>query len=83
MRFIKLTRAEVGIIYQQQPGKPVYIDPRFIRMMYSAETIDGNSYTKIFLGNLVDPIYVIESIESIMNIIEVIRLSEEAENERL
>ena len=79
MRFIKLTRAAVGIIYQPQPGRPVYIDPRSIRMMYSGETIDGNSYTKIFLGNMADPIYVLESIESI---IEVIKLAEEEENER-
>ena len=82
MRFIKLTRAAVGIIYQPQPGKPVYIDPRFISMMYSGETIDGASYTKIFLGNMADPIYVLESIDSIMNIMEAVRLSEEAENER-
>lgn len=77
MRFIKLTRTGLGIVPRPLIVPTVYIDPRFIRMMYSGETIEGTSYTKIFLGNMADPIYVIESIDSIM---ELIRLAEDAEN---
>ncbi len=70
MRFIKLTKINLFMLSSTGSGRAVYIDPRFIAMLYSTEPLEGTPYTKIFLGNMQDPIPVAESIPEILELIK-------------